>query len=161
MALTVGQKAPDFTLFDTEKKEVSLQDYKGSNVLLLFFPLAFTGVCTKELCSTRDELVAYNNLKTKVLAISIDTLFTLAKFKEINNLTFPLLSDFNKKTCADYGCLNPEFVFKMQGVAKRSAFIVDGNGIIKYAEILEDAGNLPDFNAIKETLNSLQKEVVS
>ena len=161
MALQTGQQAPSFTLRDTEKNEVSLDDFKGKNVVLLFFPLAFTDVCTKELCATRDDLAFYNDLNTQVLAVSVDTLFTLGKFKEEQNLNFPLLSDFNKETARSYGALYDEFVLGMKGVAKRSAFVIDADQIVRYAEVLESAGDLPNFEAIKETLTSLQKERVA
>jgi len=158
MALQTGQQAPSFKLRDTEKNEVSLDDFKGRNVVLLFFPLAFTDVCTKELCATRDDLAFYDDLNAQVLAISVDTLFTLGKFKEEQNLNFPLLSDFNKETARSYGALYDEFVLGMKGVAKRSAFVIDADQIVRYAEVLESAGDLPNFEAIKETLNSLKKE---
>jgi len=160
MAVQIGQPAPDFTLFDTEKNEVSLSDFKGKNTLLLFFPLAFTGTCTQELCSMRDDLSKYNDLGSEVLGISVDSLFTLGKFKEEHNLNFTLLSDFNQTTCAAYGAQYEEFVFGMKGVAKRSAFVIDADGIIQYAEVLDDAPSLPDFEAITEKLSSLQKETV-
>jgi len=135
--LNIGDKAPDFTLFNTEKKEISLKDYHGKKVLVLFFPLAFTGVCTTELCSVRDGISFYNDIGCDVIAISVDSLFTLEKFKEEQNLNFPLLSDFNKETAEAYGCLYDDFVLGMKKVAKRSAFIIDKDGTIKYAEVLE------------------------
>lgn len=155
MAVTVGQVAPNFTLFNTEKQPVSLEQYKGKNVLILFFPLAFTGVCTTELCNIRDNIGVYNNANAEVLGISVDSLFTLGKFKEEQNLNFQLLSDFNKDTAAAYGALYENFVLDMRGVAKRSAFIVDKDGNIAYAEVLESAGDLPDFAAIQAKLAEL------
>lgn len=155
MALTVGQAAPNFTLFNTDKQPVSLEQFKGKNVLILFFPLAFTGVCTTELCNIRDNIAVYNNANAEVLGISVDSLFTLGKFKEEQNLNFQLLSDFNKETAAAYGALYENFVFDMRGVAKRSAFIVDKNGNIAYAEVLESAGDLPNFAAIQSKLAEL------
>lgn len=155
MAVTVGQAAPNFTLFNTEKHPVSLEQYKGKNVLILFFPLAFTGVCTTELCNIRDNIGVYNNANAEVLGISVDSLFTLGKFKEEQNLNFQLLSDFNKDTAAAYGALYENFVLDMRGVAKRSAFIVDKDGNIAYAEVLESAGDLPDFAAIQAKLAEL------
>ncbi len=155
MGLSKGMRAPDFTLPDTEKNMVSLSDFQGQNVLILFFPLAFTGVCTKELCATRDDIANYQNLNTQVLAISVDSPFSLGKFKEEQNLNFPLLSDFNRQAARAYGALYEEFVLGMQGVAKRSAFVVDKDGIIQYAEVLENAGELPDFEAIKAALAEL------
>ena len=155
MAVTVGQAAPNFTLFNTEKQPVSLEQYKGKNVLILFFPLAFTGVCTTELCNIRDNIAVYNSANAEVLGISVDSLFTLGKFKEEQNLNFQLLSDFNKDTAAAYGALYENFVLDMRGVAKRSAFIVDKDGNIAYAEVLESAGDLPDFAAIQAKLAEL------
>src|ERR1700744_4666959 len=120
MPIQVGQQAPDFTLFDTEKKEVKLSEQKGKNVVLLFFPLAFTGVCTAELCNIRDNYGIYNGLNAEVFGISVDSIFTLAKFKEEQKLNFSLLSDFNKETARAYDSIYETFGFGMQGVAKRS-----------------------------------------
>lgn len=155
MALSIGQKAPEFILHDTERNNVTLSGLKGNNVLLLFFPLAFTGVCTKELCSIRDNIAAYNNVNAKVFGISVDSPQTLAKFKEEQHLNFPLLSDFNKEASSAYGCIYDAFIGWMKGVSKRSAFIIDKDGVIQYAEILENAGELPDFGKINEILRSL------
>ena len=155
MSISIGQTAPDFTLHNTEKNKVSLADFRNKNVLILFFPLAFTGVCTNELCSMRDSLAEYNNLNAEVLGISVDSLFTLDRFKKENNLNFTLLSDFNKEAATAYGCLYDSFVFDMHGVAKRSAFVIDGGGIVRYAEVLESAGDLPNFQAIQDCLKSL------
>ena len=153
--IKVGQSAPAFTLYNSDKQKVSLRDFAGKNVLLLFFPQAFTGTCTKELCSTRDNIALYNQANAQVLGISVDSLFTLAKYKEDQHLNFPLLSDFNKNVSTAYGALYEDFVFDMHGVSKRSAFVVDKQGIIRYAEVLETATDLPDFEAIRKTLESL------
>src|ERR1700754_3860270 len=153
--IQIGQKAPEFSLYDSEKQKVNLTDLKGKNVLLLFFPQAFTGTCTKELCSTRDNIALYNQADAQVLAISVDSLFTLAKYKEDQQLNFPLLSDFNKDVSTEYGTLYDTFVFDMRGVSKRSAFVIDKAGIVRYAEILETASDLPDFAAIQKTLSTL------
>lgn len=155
MSIETGNKAPDFTLKNTEKQDINLSDFKGKkNVLLLFFPLAFTGVCTKELCSTRDNLKVYENLDAEVLAVSVDSPFTLGEFKKANDLNFNLLSDFNKTASQSYGAYYEDFL-GFKGVAKRSAFVIDKTGEVQYAEILEDAGQLPNFSKIKETLQSL------
>lgn len=154
--MKLESNAPDFTLFNTDKKEVSLSGQRDANVLLLFFPLAFTSVCTVELCSIRDNYAMYNQLNARVFGISVDSLFALGKFKEEQNLNFDLLSDFNKTASTAYDCLYPAFGFGMQGVSKRAAFIIDKNGILKYSEVLENAGLLPDFDAIKKTLESLK-----
>jgi len=153
--MEINTKAPDFKLFNTDKKEITLSDNEGKHVLLLFFPLAFTSTCTAELCSIRDNYSIYNNLNTIVYGISVDSLFTLAKFKSDQNLNFELLSDFNKTASKDYNCLYNDFVFGMKGVSKRAAFVIDKDGKIQYSEILENAGELPDFNAIKNCLNGL------
>ncbi len=152
MTITKGTTAPEFVLFDTEKKEVKLSDFKGKKVVLLFVPAAFTGVCTKELCSVRDSISDYNNINAVILGISCDSLFTLGKWKEEQNLNFPLLSDYNKTVTALYGCAYENFVFGMQGNSKRSAFVIDENGIVQHAEILESAGDLPNFEAIMSAL---------
>lgn len=153
--IQTGQQAPDFTLYDSDKQKVNLGDFKGKNVLLLFFPQAFTGTCTKELCSTRDNIALYNEANAQVLGISVDSVFTLARYKEDQRLNFPLLSDFNKETSAAYGSLYDSFVFDMKGVSKRSAFVIDKKGIIRYAEVLEKATDLPDFATIQKTLQEL------
>jgi peroxiredoxin len=153
--LKIGDKAPTFTLFSNEKKEVSLSDFQGQPVVILFFPAAFTGVCTTELCNTRDDIQTYKNLNAQVIAISVDSIFTLDKFKGEQNLNFPLLSDFNRTVSAAYGSQYEDFVFGMKHVSKRSAFVVDKNGIIQYAEVLESAGDLPNFDAVKNTLHNL------
>ncbi|MES2732569.1 MAG: redoxin domain-containing protein [Bacteroidota bacterium] len=152
MALSKGDAAPSFKLFDTDKKEVSLEDYKNKNLVILFFPMAFTSVCTAELCSMRDNMVDYNKLNASVVGISVDSPFTLGKFKADQNFNFPLLSDFNKETSTAYGCLYETFVMGMKGVSKRAAFVVDKNGTIQYAEVLESAGDQPNFDSIKQAL---------
>jgi len=155
MALQIGDKAPNFTLIASDKSEVSLEDYKGRKVVLLFFPLAFSGVCTTELCSLRDDIGAYEAMDAQVLAVSIDSFASLAKFKELEGYSFPLLSDFNKTVAPAYGAFYEDWVLGMKGVAKRSAFVIDQAGTIKYAEVMESAGDIPNFGAVKETLNSL------
>jgi len=155
MSITVGQPAPDFTLYSSDKKQVTLSEQKGQNVLLLFFPLAFTGVCTAELCSVRDNINWYNNVNAKIFGISVDALHSLAKFKEDQQLNFTLLSDFNKDVSKAYESLYDMFGFNMKGVSKRSAFVIDRDGIVRYAEVLDNAGELPDFNKIREVLSNL------
>ena len=144
--------APDFTLFDSDKNKVSLSDFKGENVLLLFFPLAFTSVCTAELCEVRDNISMYNNANVKVIGISVDSLYTLARYKAEQGINFPLLSDFNKTVSTLYNTLYEVFGFGMKGVSKRSAFLIDKSGSIVFSEILENAGEIPDFIKIKEMM---------
>ena len=156
MSIQTGQQAPDFTLFDTDKNKVSLAEQKGSNVVVLFFPLAFTGVCTAELCNVRDNIATYNNTNAKVFGISVDSLFTLGKFKTEQNLNFPLLSDFNKEAAKAFGVLYETFpAFEMQGVSRRAAFVIDKEGVVRYTEICPTPGDLPDFAAIQKTLEGL------
>lgn len=159
MSIKVGDKAPNFELFDHNTEKVSLEQFNGKNVVLLFFPLANTSVCTKEMCTFRDELKVYENLDAQVLGISVDSPFALKMFAEKNNYNFPLLSDFNKEVSASYGALYDVFVpgkFDFKGVSKRSAFVVDKNGVIQYAEVLENAGDEPNYLAIKETLEKIK-----
>jgi peroxiredoxin len=154
MALQVGDKAPDFKLFSSELKEVSLGDFKGRKVVLQFFPMAFTGTCTEQLCTMRDSFGFYEGMNADVLGISVDSPFTLAKFKEEQFYQFPLLSDFNKEVSQSYGAFYEEFVFNLKGVSKRAAFVIDEEGNITYAEVLENAGDLPDFDAIKQVVQA-------
>lgn len=156
MAITIGQKAPEFKLHDSDKNVVSLTDLKGKNVLLLFFPQSFTSTCTTELCSLRDNISIYNDANAQVFGISVDSVFTLAKYKEEQKLNFPLLSDFNKEVSTAYDTIYIDWILNMKGVSKRSAFVIDKEGILQYAEILESAGDLPNFEAIITTLNSLK-----
>lgn len=156
MSNLLGKPAPSFTLFDTDKKAVSLSEFKGQNVVVLFFPLAFTGVCTTELCSIRDNIGTYNNANAQVLGISVDSIFTLGKFKEEQKLNFPLLSDFNKNASKSFDVLYEVFpAFEMQGVSKRSAFVIDKEGVVQYEEVCATPGDLPDFAAIQNVLNTL------
>jgi peroxiredoxin len=156
MSTLLGQAAPALTLFDTDKKAVSLSDYKGKNVVVLFFPLAFTGVCTAELCNIRDNIGIYNNTNAVVLGISVDSIFTLGKFKEEQKLNFTLLSDFNKTAAKAFDVLYEVFpAFEMQGVSKRAAFVIDAEGTIQYEEVCATPGDLPNFEAIQTTLNKL------
>ncbi|RKD18616.1 peroxiredoxin [Pelobium manganitolerans] len=154
MALQIGDKAPDFTLVSSDLSEVSLKDFAGKKVIIHFFPLAFTGVCTTQLCTMRDNFGYYEGQNAQVLGISIDSPFVLAKFKEENNYQFPLLSDFNKEVSQAFGAFYDEFKFNLKGVAKRAAFVIDENQKIIYAEVLENAGELPNFKAIDEVIKS-------
>lgn len=155
MALNIGDHAPDFTLFNTEKQAVQLSTLQGKNVLILFFPLAFTSTCTAELCGVRDDISNYAKLDAEVLAISVDSIFTLGKFKEEQGLNFQLLSDFNKEVSSAYGSLYDSFVLDMKGVSKRSAFLIDRQGKVRYAEVLEKASDIPNLEAIKDILKTL------
>ena len=156
MALRIGDKAPDFSLYASDKVLTHLTDFKGRNVVLLFFPLAFTSTCTKELCATRDDISVYNALDAEVLAISVDSPQTLARYKLEYELNFKLLSDFNKVAIRSYDTMYEEFSLGMRGVAKRSAFVIDGEGLIRYAEVLENSGSMPDLTAVQNTIRNLE-----
>ena len=155
MKIEVGQQAPGFALYDTTKTKISLSDLKGNNVVLLFFPQAFTSVCTKELCSIRDNIGFYNHSNAKVFGISVDSVYTLAKYKEIEQYNFSLLSDFNKEVSTKYGTIYDTWKLDMKGVSKRSAFVIDKEGIVRYAEVLENASDEPDYSAIDKVLTGL------
>ncbi len=156
MSLKNGDKAPDFSLYSSEKKLIHLHDYNGKNVVLLFYPLAFTSVCTQELCATRDDIAIFNEFDTEVLGISIDTPQSLAKFKELNQLNFKLLSDFNKDVIRSYDVIYEEYSLGMRGVGKRAVFVLDAEGIIRHMEVLEAVGKMPDMEAMKDAVRSLQ-----
>jgi peroxiredoxin len=155
MPLEVGNIAPDFTLYDTAKNKVTLSSYRGKKVVILFFPFAFSGTCTKELCEMRDNYSFYEKLNAEVLAISVDSLYTNAKYKELNGLKFPLLSDFNKDVSKLYDCLIENFNFGYHGVSKRAVFVVREDGIIQYEEILPAPGDYPDLHKLKEVIASV------
>lgn len=155
MSIAIGKPAPDFKLYNTEKKEISLSDYRGKNLVILFFPLAFTGTCTAELCHIRDNYNDYTKLNAEVIGISVDSLFSLERFKKEQNYNFDLLSDFNKTVSKAYDTFYDSFAFGMEGVSKRSAFVVDKQGAIQYAEVLEKASDQPNYENIKNCLAGL------
>ncbi len=161
MSAKIGEPAPDFSLKyknDDGLHDVSLRSYRGKNVVLLFVPLAYTGVCTDELCTVSQGLESYHSFGAEVLGISVDSPFVLEAWAQDNGISIPLLSDFNREVSRAYGCLYDNFlpeVLGYHGVAKRSAFIVDANGILRWANVLEDAGDLPDFTAIRQVLQGL------
>jgi len=155
MSVQAGQDAPDFTLKNTDMQEVTLSSLRGQkNVVLLFVPFAFTGVCTTELCSVRDTMNNYANLNAEVFGISVDSPFAQKQWKEKEQLNFTLLSDFNREACKAYGAYYDNLL-GLQGVAKRAAFVIDKAGQVRYAEILDNARNLPNFDSIRETLQGL------
>lgn len=151
----IGTPAPDFTLFDSAKNQVSLHSLKGKKVVLLFYPFAFSSTCTKELCYVRDNLSLFNNIDAEVLGISVDSLYTLAKYKEDQGFQFTLLSDFNKEVSRLYNAIYEDWNYNMKGVSKRASFVIDRKGIVQYAQVLANAGDLPDFEAIQASLGSI------
>lgn len=157
MELKKDTKAPDFTLKTKNAEglhDVKLSDQYGKKkTVLLFFPLAFTSICTDELCSVRDSMKAYEDLNAQVYAISVDSPFTQEVFAERENFNFPLLSDFNREVSKAYGVLFEELL-GFKGVSKRSAFVVDENGVIVYSESSDDPAKLPDFQAIQKALSA-------
>lgn len=155
MSIQVGQKAPDFTLFSSEKEAVTLSSYTGKTVVLLFYPQAFTGTCTTELCTIRDNMAIYNNTAVDTLAISVDSVFTLAKFKDEQHFNFKLLSDFNKEVSRLYDVCIEEWIFGMKGVSNRAAFVIDGNGAVVYKEICASVGDLPSFENIQAAIETV------
>ena len=155
MSVQAGQDAPDFTLKNTDMQEVTLSSLRGQkNVVLLFVPFAFTGVCTNELCAVRDSLNNYASLNAEVFGISVDSPFAQKQWKEKEQLNFTLLSDFNREACKAYGAYYDNLL-GLQGVAKRAAFVIDKAGQVRYAEILDNARNLPNFDSIRATLQGL------
>ena len=156
MAIEIGQKAPDFTLKGTQGSEpVTLASYRGqSNVVLLFFPLAFTPVCTTELCSMTDDYARYRDLGAEVLGISVDSPFSLAAFAAKENIGVNLLSDFNREASRAFDVLY-EDLLGLKGVAKRAAFVIDQEGVVQYAETCPTPRDLPNFEGIRGTLETL------
>lgn len=150
----IGDPAPDIRLFNQDKREVQLSERRGRNVVLLFFPLAFTSTCTAELCHIRDTLNVYNGLDADVYGISVDSLHALRRFREDQRLNFDLLSDFNRDASRAYDCLYPTFSNNMRDVSKRAAFVVDKTGMVRYAEVLENAGLQPNYDNIVNTLKA-------
>lgn len=155
MALNVGDKAVQFQLPATTGEAVSLEDFRGKqNVVLLFFPFAFSPVCTEEMCGIRDDMARYQELNAAVLGISVDSPFTLKAWAAAENLNFPLLSDFNKEVAPKYGAFYDE-LRGFKGVAKRAAFVVDKEGVVRYAWVTDDPAVKPSFEEIQQVLNSL------
>jgi peroxiredoxin len=153
MAINVGSKAKEFTLLDTEKKSRSLSEFLGKNVVLAFYPGAFTGVCTKEMCTFRDAMIKFNELNAQVVGISVDAPFANKAFAAQNNLQFPLLSDYSRKVIKQYCGVHEDFAgLKGYSASKRAVFIIDGNGVVKYTWISENPGVEPDYDAISKAL---------
>lgn len=156
MSVDVGKKAPEFAALDSKLKEKKLSDYKGRKTVLVFFPGAFTSVCTKELCTFRDSMAAFNDLDSQVVGISVDQPFSLAEFAKQNSLEFDLLSDADRSISETYGALHNDFVgVKGLTASKRSVFILDADGVVKYAWVSEDPGKEPDYETVKAELAKL------
>jgi glutaredoxin-dependent peroxiredoxin len=154
MSVDVGSKAPDFTLMSQERQPVTLSEQHGHPVVLAFFPAAFSSVCQKELCTFRDQLARLNHAHAQVYGISVDTFFALKAFHTDQKLAFPLLSDFNKQVIRDYGVFNEDMI-GLKGIAKRAVFVIDGSGIVRYRQVLDDARNEPDYEKVLSAVDSL------
>jgi peroxiredoxin len=154
MAVAVGSKAPEFTLTNQDREAVTLSALRGKPVVLAFFPAAFSSVCTKELCTFKDSMAQLGKANAQVFGISVDTFFALKAFQDQQKLTFPLLSDFNKTAIRDYGVFNEDMI-GLKGIAKRATFVIDKDGIVRHAEVLEDARNEPSYDAVFKVLASL------
>ena len=153
--LTVGNDAPDFTLWESPGNSVTLsEEIEKGPVVLVFYPADFTSVCQEELCRFRDALADYNSLGANVFGISVDGIFSHAAFKEKNDIQFPLLSDWEKTTIKDYGVVH-ENLAGMTNVAKRSIFVIDTDGKIVYVWVSEDLGKLPPFEAVEMAVKKL------
>ncbi len=156
MTADVGSKAPDFTLVNGDRAPVKLSEQLGKgSIVLAFFPGAFSGTCTKEMCTFRDTMAQLNGLNAQVFGISTDTFFTLKAWGDQQQLGFPLLSDYNKEAIQAYGVVNPDMI-GLKNIAKRSIFVIDKGGVIRYREILEDARNEPDYQKLREALAKLK-----
>lgn len=156
MAAEVGQKAPDFTLFDSAKQPTKLSDSKGKNVVLAFYPGAFTGVCTTEMCTFRDRFDSLNSMNAQVIGVSVDGIFAQKAFSDANNLNFPLLSDFNRETVEAYGVALPNFA-GMEGytASERAVFVIDKNGVIRFKWVGENPGVEPDYDEVQRQVDAL------
>lgn len=154
MSIAAGAKAPDFTLPNQDREPVTLSDaVKKGPVVLAFFPAAFSGVCTTEMCHFRDSSSELNKVNAQVLGISTDTFFALKAWGDAQKLNFPLLSDFNKDVIRQYGVVNPDMI-GLKDISKRAVFVVDRNGVVKHAEVLDDARNEPDYGKVKAAVAS-------
>jgi peroxiredoxin len=155
MAVDVGAKAPDFTLYNQDHENVTLSDVlKKGPVVLAFLPGAFSGTCTAEMCNFRDSAGELGTLNAQVLGVSVDTFFALKAWSDANKFTFPLLSDFNKEVTPLYGVLNPDMI-GLKNIAKRAIFVIDKSGVVRHREVVEDARNEPDYGKVKQALASL------
>ena len=152
MAPQSGDIAPAISLPEGPGQMVDI-DWSAGPTVILFFPLAFSGVCAEEFCTVRDDWKAFTDLDAQVFGISIDSCFVSAKFRELENLPFPLLSDFNKTTCTEWGTLLDDLMGQ-KGVSTRAAFVVDAEGRVVYASVQDNPGEMVDFEAIKNALKT-------
>jgi peroxiredoxin len=155
MSIEVGSAAPDFTLMNQDRQPVSLsQARQRGPVVLAFFPAAFSSVCQKEMCTFRDSLAELGAVNAQVFGISTDTFFTLKAWADQQRLGFPLLSDYNQDVIRRYGVVNPDMI-GLKDIARRAVFVIDPQGIVRHREVLEDARNEPDYQAVRAALAAL------
>jgi glutaredoxin-dependent peroxiredoxin len=155
MSVDVGSKAPDFTLHNQDRENVTLSEqWKKGPVVLAFLPGAFSGTCQAEMCHFRDAASDLNAVNANVIGVSVDTFFALKAWADQQHFTFPLLSDFNKEVIALYGVVNPDMI-GMKNIAKRAVFVIDRNGIVRHKEVLEDARHEPDYGKIDAVLRAI------
>ena len=152
----VGQKAPDFTLPNSNMEPISLHDFLGQNVVLTFFVGAFTSTCTKEMCAFRDSMARLTNLKAQVIGISVNDPFSNKGFAEKNYLPYPILSDYNREVIKLYGLEMPDFAgLKGYTVAKRSIFVLDQKGVVRYMWVSENPAVEPNYEEIQQALKAI------
>ena len=155
MSVDVGSLAPDFTLMNHERQPVTLSAQRGKPVVLAFFPGAFSGTCTSELCTLSDAMAQFNKTNAQVYGISTDTFFALKAFHDQQKLTFPLLSDYNKQVIGHYDVVNPDMI-GLKNIARRAVFVLDQNGVVRHRDGLEDARNEPDYDKVFKALEGLR-----
>jgi peroxiredoxin len=154
--IVVGQKAPDFVLFDFNMKPTRLSDFLGKKVVLAFYPGAFTSVCTKEMCTLRDTMAKLNALDAQVIGVSVNDPFSNKAFSSANSLSFPLLSDYNRVVVEIYGVALPDFAgLKGYTAAKRSVFIINTKGIVQYVWVSDKPGIEPNYEEIEKVLSEI------
>lgn len=151
----IGQPAPNFKLVDTNKNEVTLDQFRGKHLVLFFFPMAWTGVCSKEMCTVQEDFNTYAGLGAQVIGVSVDSHFALKRFMEDNKIEFPLLSDFNKQAIKDYDVVQESFAGVYANTSRRATFVIDKDGILRYAQVLPSPGDFPDMEAIKSAVKAL------
>ncbi len=156
MAVEIGQEAPGFSLYDHDRNERCLEEFRGKNVVLAFFPGAFTGVCTTEMCALRDQADEFNSLNAQVLGISVDPPFAQKAWADANNLNFPVLSDYNREVVNQYDVALPNLA-GLQGyvAANRAVFIVDKDGVVRYSWLAPSPANEPDYEEVRQALSQL------
>jgi peroxiredoxin len=156
MAVDVGQSAPDFTLYDTDRKQRSLSEFKGKNVVLAFFPAAFSGVCTTEMCILRDNVDQFNSMNAQVIGISVDPIASQKAWSDQNHLQFPILSDFGRQVVNQYGV-----AFQNLGgvegyvAANRAVLVLDKAGVVRYKWVAPNPGTEPNYDEVKQAVSSL------